>query len=219
MKYGYAVAALIGVTLAACSSSTSAPADTDDTDSGVAPSPTGSMGTSSGEIPDSGSSPTPDAATDSGTGTTLAPGTATVTGSIPGFTLPVPKDVITFNQDGFLTIRITDYANSCPLLTADDEHKQNSKYLQLYLDAYPGVPATHTVDGNTYSAIFFTRDATCSSTRTTATGGTVSITSVTAAGVLGSFDLTFAGGDVKGTFNAPVCNSGLPEGSGGACVP
>jgi hypothetical protein len=49
----------------------------------------------------------------------------------------------------------------------------------------------------------------CASTSETATGGTVTITTVSAAHVVGTYDLTFPDGSVQGSFDAPGCDASI----------
>jgi hypothetical protein len=70
------------------------------------------------------------------------------------------------------------------------------------------------------SATLLVSDATCQSTGgDTASSGTITLTSITAAAVVGRFDVTFSeGGEVTGHFNAPICNGALPAATDAAAA-
>jgi hypothetical protein len=77
--------------------------------------------------------------------------------------------------------------------------------------AIPTAPGTYSVTSTTKSASasYLETDATCRSIAgfsALATSGTVTLTSVTSNGLVGTFDLTLNSGDrVTGSFNAPNC--------------
>ena len=152
---------------------------------------------------------------DAGGDATASVGSATLSGTTFG---KVPKDAISFNKEGSLTIKITDYANACVLEQENNAHKENSAYLEFYLSQYPGMPGSLAI-GAANSVTYWTRDATCSGTSANASSGTVTLTTVTQTEVTGSFSLSFGTSQLTGTFVAPVCGGGALVGSGGACVP
>jgi hypothetical protein len=156
---------------------------------------------------------------DSGTDARSSAAPATISGTLGGQPL-LAKDAIAFNKNSRLTLKITDYEGACALEENGNAHKQNSHYLELYLDAYPGTATAHTIGSPTQiGAQIFTRDGTCSGPVAIASGGTVTVTSVTTSDVVGTFNLAFPEGPVTGTFKAPICNAGALVGSGGPCVP
>ena len=156
---------------------------------------------------------------DSGTGARTSAAPATISGTLGGKPL-LAKDAIAFNKKSFLTLKITDYEGACALQENGNAHKQSSRYLELYLDAYPGMSMTHTVGSPAQTgAQIITRDGTCGGPVAVASGGTVTVTSITTSDVVGTFNLVFPEGPVTGTFKAPICNGGALVGSGGPCVP
>lgn len=155
------------------------------------------------------------------------PAGATFVGTFEG-AHPVAVDAIAFNKQGLLTLKLTDYAGACELEEMNNAHKQSSHYLEIYLgSSYPGQIGTFAIDKTATDgtdARYYTRDATCAGDDEGATIGSITISSITADQVVGSFDLTFATSTaatdhVTGTFRADVCGGGMVVGSGGACVP
>ena len=161
---------------------------------------------------DGGQSPA-DAGGDGSVGASV--GSATLSGTTFG---KIPKDAISFNKEGSLTIKITDYSDACVLEQENNAHKENSAYLEFYLSQYPGMPGSLAI-GAANSVTYWTRTATCSGTSVNASSGTVTLTTVTQTEVTGSFSLSFGTSQLTGTFVAPVCGGGVLVGSGGACVP
>ncbi|MEO6420139.1 MAG: hypothetical protein ABIP39_12055 [Polyangiaceae bacterium] len=64
-----------------------------------------------------------------------------------------------------------------------------------------------------FSAFFLHTDASCTNGvgRSTATAGTMTVSSITSGNINGTFDLTFANGSLKGSFGAATC-AGSPTG-------
>jgi hypothetical protein len=208
------VSALAAV--AGCSSSTTS-SDKSGSDPGV-----DAGGGESAAAADSGASGNQDSATsvdanvtpplDAGSGDL---GSATLTGLPAG---AVPRDATAFNKAGKLTIKITDYVGACALESANNAHKKNSTYLEIYLGTYPGTAGSFTV-GSTVDVEGWKRDATCQGTGTPATAGNVTVATLTASEITGTLSVTLGGTTIAGSFRAPVCEGGAVVGTGGACVP
>jgi hypothetical protein len=212
-----------GSVLAACSSDEGPATAVAHAD---ASAPDGSESSGGGGLPpidfdaSSGTGSSSEAGIDAGANDAGTGWSASFTGSVGAIT-PVIADAIAFNEEGYLTIKLTSYAGACTYEDADDEHLADSTYLELYLDTYPGAVGTlpiGTVDGTTAQAIYWQRDATCDDTQTRATSGSVTISAVGATTVAGSVALVFGGASYSGSFVAEICGTGAPTGSGGACI-
>lgn len=122
----------------------------------------------------------------------------------------------------FLNIAISDKANVCQELTYRNT-QPNESSLNLTLDRRDGeeiAVGTHPISawsepvaekGLRATANFNRTDAQCKGSTdfeaTFARSGTITLTEVSKTQAIGSFDLTFASGAVKGTFVAPICRS------------
>jgi hypothetical protein len=86
----------------------------------------------------------------------------------------------------------------------------------------PGSYAYGATNGTELVIQYAASDADCNlTTSETATGGSVTLETVTAAAITGTFDVTFAGGDhVSGAFDGPVCDFVLSAlvSNGSGCV-
>jgi hypothetical protein len=94
----------------------------------------------------------------------------------------------------------------------------NAQELTLSVFEYVGSlgPGTYGIGSSSSElgeATFSATDTNCNPTAASAgvglaTSGTITLSSVSATEIAGSFDLTFSGGDhLTGTFSAPVCNA------------
>jgi hypothetical protein len=172
-----------------------------------------------GVLPDGGGIP------DGGAGL----GTATVSGTVDGGSLtPVSTlgfvSVVTCPDAGsvaFAFSGIADFVASCASLQSD---KANSTTLGMVVlrfglqpqqpiapGNYPITVGFPTPDDagavNLVTATFEKLGATCQRTLSTdAIGGNITISSVSSTSVAGTFDLTFGGGRLTGTFNSPLCS-------------
>ncbi len=68
------------------------------------------------------------------------------------------------------------------------------------------------------TASYATQDATCNTSFSeTASGGSVTLTTVSGSSVAGTFDLTFGTDHVTGSFSAPICGYSAGDGGVTAC--
>jgi hypothetical protein len=117
-------------------------------------------------------------------------------------------------------VAITNIAGTCALLQRHGNPKSaQALTMEVIVTSSSVVSGTYAVGGQTApfaSAAFAAQDATCTTTTDEqATSGSIVLTTVSAATVDGTFDLTFAGGDhLTGSFTAPVCNYDITSTSG-----
>jgi hypothetical protein len=83
----------------------------------------------------------------------------------------------------------------------------------------PVGPGTYTLTGSAETgmalAVLLQSDSTCKSTEVgEATGGTIVVSSVTSTTATGTFNLTFSGGSLTGSFSAPLCGFDTTTGTG-----
>jgi hypothetical protein len=163
-------------------------------------------------------------------------GPATITGTVNGKSF-VPVDAYIYDESydfpGAVVraVKMTSYANGCTVQKADDAHVANSTYLKLYFGkknstTMPTVtPGTYAIgmsmpDANGDVVIGGAQlksfDGTCLPTVSTATAGTLTLTTYTMSGATGSFDLTFGSDRLTGSFGASACDITPPAGAG-AC--
>lgn len=145
-------------------------------------------------------------------------GSASVTGTVSGHAIPTNNAV---GIDGTTTIngpvqptagaRIADVGNVCTALQTNSV-AASSKVLDVSVVANSGavMPGDYKLNGagGIGGAVTFTvQDQNCNPTlQSSATVGSVTLTTVSTSTVAGSFDVTFPTGDhVTGTFSAPVC--------------
>ena len=147
-----------------------------------------------------------DSATDDGasdaptdTGSCAQTGSATVVGTFVGNSL-VPKDAIATEGPGLV---IADFSGICAL---GQNRKANANELLFeFLGATAFTTGTVNV-GNNLNVQYAQFDATCNATENeAATSGSVTITSVTSCGVVGTFDVTLNSDHVTGSFTAANC--------------
>ncbi len=155
-------------------------------------------------------------------GPSLTPGTADVTGTVNGDSFVVKDVVGSLNNAGpvanELWVSILDHAGICAVIQQGAESFASTKGLRLDLLSDSPMPVkigtgTFTIGDTsaakpTFTAFYLATDATCTAGvgRTNATGGTITITEITATAINGTFDLTFASGSLKGSFGASTCS-------------
>jgi hypothetical protein len=170
-----------------------------------------------------------------GTGTGTDSGTAgsSVTGNLRGAPMAVADATsgqvtitASFGRAPVGAIILSSSGNICANAAANQEAK-SSKFLIIFVGDYnstsgastaPTAPGTYTVYLSSSTAappakfalaVYSQTDATCQpvpGTRTSATSGTVTLTSASGGSYTGTFDLTFDSGDhVTGTFTGTNC--------------
>jgi hypothetical protein len=163
-------------------------------------------------------------------GASAAPPTTTVTGSVDGRSI-VAKDALGgIKSNGpvhQLWVTVADRAGLCPFVQ-HGESVANLSSLRLAIFSYAATPTTEppTIGPGTYTfgadqhtfselATFSSQDAMCNNNfAVDATGGSITVSEVTAGSIKGSFDLTFSGGSLKGDFVAATCDdTGAASGS------
>ena len=160
----------------------------------------------------------PDASVDSGSCNLQA--SATLTGTMLGQTL-VPKDAVSFQThttDYEAVVAITDFTGTCAL---GNDFKASSNILSMVYESPTPLSAAKfdLTQTTVWDAQYAQYDATCQSPQgESSTAGTITITSVDACGIVGSYDLTLNNDHVTGTFTAPNCND-PSDGGPGACEP
>jgi hypothetical protein len=153
-------------------------------------------------------------------------GTITASGSFTGVPLPT-ADVRAETLMGVsgnlylsnLTIHMTDFANACGYVAGDvGKALANDFILLMSLQSTAGPPPAFTVGTYTIGAdagayvVYaglgrFDYGTTCvrSAITPAVPTGSMTLTSVTASRVTGSFSITFDGKPLDGTFDAPIC--------------
>jgi len=143
-----------------------------------------------------------------------APSTS-VNGTVAGSTLAA-QDAIFADMTGASTtgtvLGITSARAFCDDVTKNQLPK-NAVGLSIQLVSNGGVvtaPGTFNLLGTSSGTAFFgaawdALDATCNSTTTHATAGTVTVTSISASQLTGTFDITFGSDHVSGSFDASSC--------------
>ena len=146
---------------------------------------------------------------------------ATLTGTMLGQTL-TPKDAVSFQAHTTqyeAVVAITDFTGTCAL---GNDFKASSNVLSMvYLsNTTPLVPAKFDLtQSSVWDAQYAQYDATCQSPQgESSTSGTITITSVDACGIVGSYDLMLNNDHVTGTFTAPNCDNPADGGAAG-CKP
>lgn len=186
--------------------------------SGASSGSSGSSGSSSGGGSDSGSGSGGDSGSSSGSGS----GGNSATGTVGGVAL-APQDAF-FNSDeqgpsgsgqANTILGITSFGGACSELYTDDQIPPGSATITTYLVSSGGpvtAPGTFVFDSGTSGsgkvfsgATFGATDASCGETSVDATAGTVTVTSVSSAQLVGTFDLTFGADHVTGAFSAAQC--------------
>jgi hypothetical protein len=215
------------LTIAACSSSSGSPASNDDggaTDGAVAMDASGAMD----------ASPQSDANNLAGN---------SVMGTVAGNTIVV-ADAIVYDESATImsmlpndagadvverSVKLENFTGACMLQQMNDTHKASSVYLKLMFgnaQKMPIAPGDFPVVsissafqpgmGATGAAYVKANNNVCLPHETDATGGTITVANVSAAGISGSFTLTFPNSEMlTGTFNAASCDVQPPTGIGG----
>jgi hypothetical protein len=81
--------------------------------------------------------------------------------------------------------------------------------LDVASESGPVDPGTYTIKASSSSltaASFSSTNGTCQSSDSQATAGTITIASLDASGITGSYNLTFPSGPVSGSFTAGFCS-------------
>jgi hypothetical protein len=128
------------------------------------------------------------------------------------------------------SIKLENFSGACALQQMNDSHKANSLYLKLMFGndqgmpiatgPYPVVPVSSLpsmfAGASAVGAAYVkTNGPTCLPIETDAMSGTITVASVSAAGISGSVTLSFPNGDMlTGTFDAPACDVSKPVGIG-----
>ncbi len=182
-----------------------------------------------------------------------APGTGSVTGTVGGISLNVADTVViaesgTLGVDArTLLVYLFDIPNVCAVAHSLPANADKGNYtaLQLQVSSYnsgssmagPVVAGTYAIGGQTAtdggtgaraSARLQKNDAQCKSLVPSAdhaaSGGTITITAISATAVSGSYSVTFADGTMSGAFDAAFCampdrTQQPPPDGGSPCVP
>jgi hypothetical protein len=131
----------------------------------------------------------------------------------------VPKDGAAFFDDvsaNSVDVLMTDYTGACSM-GFNSSHVDAGALRMFVQGTDPVTAGMFVVDGMQYSATLTRWDASCARAYENATGGTISLTTVTATEVKGTFDLKFPDGELKGDFDAPKCVPPITDG-GSVCV-
>jgi hypothetical protein len=165
-----------------------------------------------------------------------ARGTTTVTGSVGNLSIAAQSAVAIYGPlqnsvgeviDG-LIIDIADKDDSCAVF-----HTASTTILSLTFPSSPAAGTFTVINAEAATPVSSQVEVDISGTTATcaddgesasATGGTVTLTAVSASAVSGTFDVAFAAGSLKGTFTAPVCpvttdEGGHDDGGVPACTP
>lgn len=162
------------------------------------------------------------------------PGSGTAVGTVTGNMLTVrdsysyDESAATSGQAVRIAIKLTDFTAACGLQQMNDSHKANSQYLKLAvtLEGATDIPTGTYMIGSLPNATppqlnqgdLKQETASCANTDEGATGGSITIATKSAAGVTGSYMLTFLGGEtLSGTFDAPTCY--IVPGGTSICAP
>ena len=134
----------------------------------------------------------------------------------------VPKDGAGFFDElagsaHSLEVLMTDYTGACSM--GVNSSRINAGALTMSLTGTdPVVASTYRVDNMVTYARLIRWDATCTATTNEpASGGSITLTSVTMTEVKGTFDLVFPDGELKGDFDAPACIPPISD-AGTVCV-
>lgn len=155
-------------------------------------------------------------------GSTTGGGTATVSGSVGGQSVPVVDSIGVSGTETVMGVSvstaavfITNVANTCSVLqNHHDPGSTTSLSLEVIQLGTSVAPGTYTItNGATPTgeteATYFATNASCETvTNTNALTGSITLTAVSSTSVQGTFDVTLASGDhLTGSFDAPVCES------------
>jgi hypothetical protein len=144
--------------------------------------------------------------------------TAPATGTVAGIALEA-HDAFFVNSSVTTgtVVGITSFSGACETLYTNDRLPGSSAVLSLQLVSYTdgGAAGPVTAPGtfsllpslgtNEFGAEWTSVDASCVDTTISATGGSVTVTDVSASELTGSFDLTFGADHITGSFSASEC--------------
>jgi hypothetical protein len=141
---------------------------------------------------------------------------ATVTGMLLNTTLAA-KDAVYVppagSGSGYLAI--TDFTGTCAVVK-QNANKKNSNVLVFVFTGPAAATGMRSV-GPMLDVQYAQYDAMCSSAMgESATSGSITITKADMCGLVGTYDVTLGNDHVTGTFTAPTCAAGEPDG-GTAC--
>jgi hypothetical protein len=128
-------------------------------------------------------------------------GSATLTGTIAGKTL-APTDAV-FSNDTATSILLTITPGVCGYL-GSGLLARSSQSILLFINSPTVKPGTTTLNGPSF-AVEYAIDAKCNVSGPLSTAGTVTIATVSATAITGSYDVTFGADHVTGTFTAGNC--------------
>lgn len=170
-----------------------------------------------------GSSPQGNSASGSVAGVALDPQSAVaIVGVEDGFADFGPDASQSSMLTNAVNIDIWNVANTCTTV-----HSQNKTLLSIEIGG-PG-PGTYPVNSppaeGQATATFFVTGENCISSpvplEQRASGGVIVVTSASASSISGTFELTFPGGELSGSFDAVVCDALIEETDAGVpiCMP
>jgi len=153
-------------------------------------------------------------------------GTASVTGTIQGATVPAGDavgldSVASGSSEAAVGAIITNVASACSVLQ-DHGNPPGATALVVAVSAMGGSVATGTYSivsqGFGATASYTTEDTTCNTSFSeNASSGSVTLTTVSGSTVAGTFDVTFGSDHLTGSFSAPICNYSAGDGGPTAC--
>lgn len=124
-------------------------------------------------------------------------------------------------------LAITSFGGACSKVTTSTNFKGPATALAIELiqnggpvtspGTFPELSSAPQGSTSVFAGSFDSWDATCMNTNTQITGGTVTISAVSASSLAGSFDLTFGNDHVTGSFSAPNCAGLATSGTGSTC--
>jgi hypothetical protein len=153
-----------------------------------------------------------DAAPDS---SCTASASGTVSGTLLGTTLNV-KDVASSSGNGVF-VAFADFTGLCAVFQANNNKANSNGLVFDFLNATTFSTGTFTVPAQV-DVQFATYDATCNSPQgESGSSGSVTVTSVDACKVVGTFDVTLNTDHVTGSFTAPNCATAASDGGAAGC--
>jgi hypothetical protein len=148
-------------------------------------------------------------------------GTASVTGTIQGAAVPASdtvglSSVASGGSEAAVGAIITNIAGACGVLQSHG-NPPSATALIVAVTAMGGSVATGTYgvvsQGFGASASYATEDTSCNTSFSeNASSGSVTLTTVSASTVAGTFDLTFGSDHLTGSFSAPICSYTTADG-------
>ena len=155
-----------------------------------------------------------------------APGPAgSADGSVGGASLDVQDAIFVNGATVGTGVVLTSYPGACDAIYASKHVPHGSRSVSLQLVAADAAgsgpvwkPVTFALGPasaktNWFGAELTSVDGSCNDTSTAATGGTVTITAVSASQISGTYDLTFGSDELTGSFTAASCAA--PDASSG----